>query len=192
MPGKSLQPVRPWIFLQGLTGWFHTQLALQEPLNCFLTESMYCCWICVSGRKREDLDFLRQLSSEITSLYLCFLRWNTKKKKFLTYLFGCSTWDLCGSMQDIQMQHVDYLWLIDSFAVVGGIWGFPADSDDNESACSAGDVGLRCWFKPWMGKMPWRRKWQPIPLFLLGKSHGHRHLAHTVHGVAKSRTRLRY
>ena len=64
------------------------------------------------------------------------------KKIFLTYLFGCSTWDLCGSMQDIQMWHVDYLWLIDSLAVVGGIWGFSGDSDDNESACNAGDQGL--------------------------------------------------
>ena len=27
-------------------------------------------------------------------------------------------------------------------------------------------------FNPWVGKIPWRRKWQPTPLFLLGKSHG--------------------
>ena len=26
-------------------------------------------------------------------------------------------------------------------------------------------------------KIPWRRKWQPIPVFLPGKSHGHRSLA---------------
>ena len=25
--------------------------------------------------------------------------------------------------------------------------------------------------------MPWRRKWQPTPVFLLGKSHGQRSLA---------------
>ena len=25
---------------------------------------------------------------------------------------------------------------------------------------------------PWVGKMPWRRKWQPTPVFLPGKSHG--------------------
>ena len=25
---------------------------------------------------------------------------------------------------------------------------------------------------PWMGKIPWRRKWQPTPVFLAGKSHG--------------------
>ena len=27
------------------------------------------------------------------------------------------------------------------------------------------------------GKIPWRRKWQPTPVFLPGKSHGHRSLA---------------
>ena len=24
---------------------------------------------------------------------------------------------------------------------------------------------------PWVGKIPWRRKWQPTPVFLPGKSH---------------------
>ena len=27
-----------------------------------------------------------------------------------------------------------------------------------------------------IGKIPWRRKWQPTPVFLLGKSHGQRSL----------------
>ena len=37
----------------------------------------------------------------------------------------------------------------------------------------------------------WRRKWQPTPVFLLGKYHGRRSLVgYTVHGVAKSQTRL--
>ena len=26
-------------------------------------------------------------------------------------------------------------------------------------------------FDPWVKKMPWRRKWQPTPVFLPGKSH---------------------
>ena len=29
---------------------------------------------------------------------------------------------------------------------------------------------------PWVGKIPWRRKWQPTPVFLPGKSHGPRSL----------------
>ena len=32
-------------------------------------------------------------------------------------------------------------------------------------------------FNPWVWKIPWRKKWQPIPVFLPGKSHGQRSLA---------------
>ena len=31
-------------------------------------------------------------------------------------------------------------------------------------------------FVPWVGKIPWRRKWQPTPALLPGKSHGWRSL----------------
>ena len=40
-------------------------------------------------------------------------------------------------------------------------------------------------------KIPRRRKWQPTPVFLPGKSHGQRSLAgYTAHGVAKNRDNL--
>ena len=32
-------------------------------------------------------------------------------------------------------------------------------------------------FNPWVRKIPWRRKWQPTPVFLPGKFHGRRSLA---------------
>ena len=31
-------------------------------------------------------------------------------------------------------------------------------------------------FDPWVRKIPWRRKWQPTPVFLPGDSHGQRSL----------------
>ena len=31
-----------------------------------------------------------------------------------------------------------------------------------------------CMFDPWLGKIPWRRAWQPAPAFLPGESHGQR------------------
>ena len=34
----------------------------------------------------------------------------------------------------------------------------------------------RCRFDPWVGKIPWRRTWQPTPVFLPGESHGQRSL----------------
>ena len=32
-------------------------------------------------------------------------------------------------------------------------------------------------FNPWVGKIPWRRAWQPTPVFLPGECHGQRSLA---------------
>jgi len=40
-----------------------------------------------------------------------------------------------------------------------------------KESASAGDTQEPV-FDPWVGKIPWRRKWQPIPVFLPGKSHG--------------------
>ena len=52
---------------------------------------------------------------------------------------------------------------------------------------NAGD--MRCGFNPWVRKIPWRREWQPIPLFLPGDSHVPGSLAgYTVHGVTESWT----
>jgi len=44
----------------------------------------------------------------------------------------------------------------------------------------------------WVGKIQWRREWQPTPVFLPGESHGKRNLAgySPWGGVAKSQTRL--
>ena len=35
----------------------------------------------------------------------------------------------------------------------------------------------RSGFNPWVGKILWRREWQPTPVFLLGKLHGQKSLA---------------
>ena len=40
-------------------------------------------------------------------------------------------------------------------------------------------------FDPWVRRIPWRRKWQPIPVFLPGKFHGQRSLAGCSPRVAK-------
>ena len=35
----------------------------------------------------------------------------------------------------------------------------------------------RCEFDPWVGKIPWRRIWQPTPVLLPGEYHGQKSLA---------------
>ena len=46
----------------------------------------------------------------------------------------------------------------------------PGGSEGKESASSPG-------FDLWVRKMPWRRKWQPTPVFLPGEFRGQRSLA---------------
>ena len=61
--------------------------------------------------------------------------------------------------------HKNYLW--DTGSVI------------KESAFNAGDH-LQCkrpGFDPWVGKIPWRRKWQPIPVFLPEEPRGQRNWA---------------
>ena len=48
----------------------------------------------------------------------------------------------------------------------------PMRLSGKKSACQC-----RCGFHPWVGKIPWRREWQPTPILLPEKSHGQRSLA---------------
>ena len=46
---------------------------------------------------------------------------------------------------------------------------FPDGTSGQEPVADSGD--LRCRFDPWVGKIPWRRTWQPTTVFLPGKPH---------------------
>ena len=65
---------------------------------------------------------------------------------------------------------------------------FSGGSNGKESTYNAGPE-----FDPWVGKIPWRRAWQPTPVFLPEESPGREEFAvgATVYGVAKSWTQLR-
>ena len=52
------------------------------------------------------------------------------------------------------------------------IW-LPRWHSGKESACQCRRFERRG-FNPWVGKIPWSRKWKPTPIFLPGKSHGQR------------------
>ena len=64
--------------------------------------------------------------------------------------------------------------------------GLPWWLSGKESACQC----RRCRFNHWVRKIPWRRKWQPQPVFLPGKFHGQRSLKDYSPWGRKSRTKL--
>ena len=70
-------------------------------------------------------------------------------------------WRVLPSQKEIWSGILTFLW---------DFMDFPGGSD-GKSTC------LQCRrprFDPWVGKIPWRRKWQPTPVLLSGKSHGER------------------
>ena len=58
--------------------------------------------------------------------------------------------------------------------------GFPGGSVLKNQPANAGDTGV--------GKIPWRRKWQPTLVFLLENLMDEGGWQATVHGVAKRQT----
>ena len=88
------------------------------------------------------------------------------------------TKELASDFSEAQCGLRTYVWEHAVFKM-----GLPKWLSGKESACQF----RRCRFNPWVGKIPWRRKWQSTPVFLPGKSHGQRRQSKqaTVYGVAK-------
>ena len=63
----------------------------------------------------------------------------------------------------------------DNFVIYTLMCGLPRWPSGKESACQCRRF-RRCGFSPWVWKIPWRRKWQPTPIFLPGKFHEQRSL----------------
>ena len=71
-------------------------------------------------------------------------------------------------------QRVGHNW-VTSLSISHLLLGFPGGASGKELTCQC----RRCKrhvLNPWVGKIPWRRAWQPTPVFLSGESHGQRSL----------------
>ena len=67
--------------------------------------------------------------------------------------------------------------------------GIPGGASGKEPACQCRGCERRG-FDPWVGKIPWRRAWQPALVISPRKSHGER-WGYSFRGVTKGQTRLK-
>ena len=79
--------------------------------------------------------------------------------------------------------HCIYIWEIGALIF---LWGLLRWLSGKESTCQ-----WRRWgFDPWVGKIPWKRIWQPTPVSCLDSPMDRGDWQAAVHGVTKSRTWL--
>ena len=85
--------------------------------------------------------------------------------------------------------HKKFLWKIRSYCIPYLPQGFPCGAGGKESTWQC-RRHRRHGFNPWVGKIPWRRRRQPTPVFLPGKFRGQRSLVGYSPWVTKGWTRL--
>ena len=122
---------------------------------------------------KKNLSFLLSLHLSLepyTFLACCF------PKRVLRYVRRINHW---GECQD----HCTDVWLASSsLHVLGVIWqevvrvkGLPGGTSGKEPICQCRRCE-RSEFNAWIGKILWRRAWQPTPVFMPAESHGQRSL----------------
>ena len=96
--------------------------------------------------------------SDVQHFFMCLLAiCISSLDKFRSSLFFILSWVICLyilHINPLQSYHLQILPGSDGKSICLQ-WGRPR-------------------FDPWVGKIPWRRKWQPTPVLLPGKSHGQR------------------
>ena len=121
---------------------------------------------------------------ELRSPTLCHLQARTRKTGGVTPVLGPGIWRsenqelrcLWQKTMDILLSGRERIHLPWPFCSIQAPNRFPGGASGKEPACQC-RRHKRHWFDPWVRKIPWRRKWQPTPVFLPGESHGQRSLA---------------
>ena len=72
----------------------------------------------------------------------------------------------------LQWRALNFWGFILGMALVCRMWvqGSPGGASGEEPACQC-RRSKRHGFDSWVGQIPWRRAWQPTPIFLPGESH---------------------
>ena len=84
-----------------------------------------------------------------------------KKNEMLPCVTPCRDLEFIIWSDVSQKEKYQRISLICTFQVAPLVKSLPANSGY-----------MRCGFDPWVRKIPWRRKWQPTPVFLPGESPG--------------------
>ena len=141
------------------TNW-HREWVIKRELKFYVSNS----WTVINQLSLRSVVFLDlNLLLEMGYLLMLTLAWWTEKhnSQFWFLLFSLSQvfWDV-------------YHWPSPKLLY---LWSFPGGTSGKDPACQR-RRHKRHEFNPGVGRIPWRRAWQPTPVFLPGESHGQRGL----------------
>ena len=154
---QAIEPV--WHFTQGWKRRGPEQgekaLGIRNKIVLYAQESAYAIkWSVQAGIASS---YSSSLEKEMATHYSAFawkIPWTEKP----------------GGLQSLGSQRVGHDWVTShhilshscsrAFQVALVVKNLPADAKN-----------MRCRFFPWVGKILWKRAWQPTPIFLLGESH---------------------
>ena len=115
-----------------------------------------------------QLLFLGLVEAQISVMQLQFIK-AIFPSTFLCYTFViqvCLIMHCLRKSQQLQGSKTAISASDKNVMCVSSLW-LPCWLSGKESACQC----RRCGFAPWVRKISWRRKWQPTPIFLPGKSY---------------------
>ena len=138
--------------------WMLEQIIVQTAHGILLSNkkewtSTKLCWI----KKVCHINTI-YIEREITNRNLLYIPRNSTQYSVMPYM---------GKSLEKSGYKYLYNW---STLLYSGTHGLPMWHSGKESACQC-RRHRRCEFNSWIGKIPWKRKWQPTPVFLPGESH---------------------
>ena len=113
-------------------------------------------------------------------LRCCWKAWAFSGCSEQGLLCSCGVWaSHCDGFSCCRAQTLEHGSVVTAHRLSCPACGFSGVSrwlSGKESSCQC-KRHRRCGFDPWVGKIPWSRRWPPTPIFLPRKPHGQRSLA---------------
>ena len=140
----------------------------------------------ISGRKVTVTALLLRVSSltfswlvvdfeqVISFLWPCFLISKSRPLNYIRdwkYLFNMCVWGVRHGYLECCVKKDSEAESENNQEIVQWLISLPGGAMGKASACQCSSP-KRPGFDPWAGKIPWRRKWLPTPVFFPGKSRG--------------------
>ena len=189
---KKIQPVNPkgsksWIFIWRTNA--EAPILWSPDMKNWLTGKDWCWERLKAGGEGKDRGWDDWMSSltQWTWVWVNFKSWWWTGRPGMLQFMGLQRvrhdW-----MTELNWTELKFSTPLDKYQRPQLLKSFPGGIRGKESACQCRRHG----FHLWVGKIPWRRAWQPILVFLPGESHGQRSLAGTVHRITKSRIQMKW